>query len=71
MQCNPCAIEASPVLRDGDTLVLEQNTTGTVLDDILGVPRRGRLDTLRVLHVFSLRDGLVCREQVRSVVSRS
>lgn len=49
---------------DGDTMILEQNMTGTVIGEILGVCGNGRRITFRILHVFSFRDGLVSREQV-------
>jgi steroid delta-isomerase-like uncharacterized protein len=49
---------------DGDTMVLEQNMTGTVIGAMLGIPGRGRGVTFGILHVFAFRDGLICREQV-------
>jgi steroid delta-isomerase-like uncharacterized protein len=49
---------------DGDTMVLEQNMTGTVIGKMLGIPGRGRRVTFGTLHVFAFRDGLICREQV-------
>jgi steroid delta-isomerase-like uncharacterized protein len=49
---------------DGDTMILEQNMTGTVTGEMLGIAGNGRRVTFRTLHVFSFRDGLVCREQV-------
>jgi steroid delta-isomerase-like uncharacterized protein len=49
---------------DGDTMILEQNMTGTVIGDMLGIPGNGRRITFRILHVFDFRDGLISREQV-------
>jgi steroid delta-isomerase-like uncharacterized protein len=48
----------------GDTMILEQDMTGTVIGEVFGIPGHGRRVTVRTLHVFSFRDGLVCREQV-------
>ena len=47
-----------------DTLVLEQEMTGTVIGEMLGIPGNGRRVTFRILHVFEFRDGLISREQV-------
>lgn len=49
---------------DRDTMVLEQNMTGTVIGEMLGIPGNGRRVTFRILHVFAFRDGLISREQV-------
>jgi steroid delta-isomerase-like uncharacterized protein len=49
---------------DGDTMILEQNMTGTVIGQMLGIPGNGRRVTFRILHVFGFRDGLISREQV-------
>lgn len=49
---------------DGDNMILEQNMTGTVIGEMLGIPGNGRRVTFRILHVFGLRDGLISREQV-------
>ena len=49
---------------DNDTMVLEQNMTGAVIGDMLGIPGNGRRVTFRILHVFGFRDGLISREQV-------
>jgi len=49
---------------DGDTMILEQNMTGTVAGEMLGILGHGRRVTFGTLHVFSFRDGLVSREQV-------
>jgi steroid delta-isomerase-like uncharacterized protein len=49
---------------DGDTMIIEQNMTGTVLGEMLGIPGNGRRVTFRILHVFGFRDGLISREQV-------
>jgi len=48
---------------DGDTMNLEQNMTGTVIGEMLGIPGTGRRATFRILHVFGFRDGLISREQ--------
>ena len=48
----------------GDSMVLEQTMTGTVIGEMLGIPGNDRHVTFRILHVFDFRDGLVCREQV-------
>lgn len=47
-----------------DALVLEQQMTGKVIGEMLGVPGNGRTVTFRILHIFEFRDGLVSREQV-------
>jgi steroid delta-isomerase-like uncharacterized protein len=49
---------------DGDTMVLEQNMTGAVTGEMIGIPGHGRRVTFRILHVFGFRDGLISREQV-------
>ena len=49
---------------DGDSMILEQNMTGAVVGEMLGIPGNGRQVTFRILHVFTFRDGLVSREQV-------
>jgi steroid delta-isomerase-like uncharacterized protein len=49
---------------DDDTMVLEQNMTGAVIGEMLGIPGHGRRVTFRILHVFGFRDGLISREQV-------
>jgi len=51
-------------LATDDSLVLEQEMTGTVIGEMLGIPGNGRRISFRILHVFGFRDGLVCREQV-------
>ncbi len=47
-----------------DALVLEQQMTGTVIGEMLGIPGNGRRVTFRILHVFEFRDGLISHEQV-------
>ena len=47
-----------------DALVLEQEMTGTVIGEMLGIPGNGRQVTFRILHVFEFREGLISREQV-------
>jgi steroid delta-isomerase-like uncharacterized protein len=47
-----------------DALVLEQEMTGTVIGEMLGIPGNGRRVTFRILHVFEFRAGLISREQV-------
>jgi steroid delta-isomerase-like uncharacterized protein len=49
---------------DGDTMILEQRMTGTVIGEMLGIPGNGRRVTFGILHVFGFRDGLISREQV-------
>ena len=49
---------------DGNTMVLEQRMTGTVIGEMLGIPGNGRRVTFGILHVFGFRDGLISREQV-------
>jgi steroid delta-isomerase-like uncharacterized protein len=49
---------------DGDTMILEQSMTGSVIGEMLGIPGNGRRVTFRILHVFGFRDGLISREQV-------
>jgi steroid delta-isomerase-like uncharacterized protein len=49
---------------DGDTMVLEQKMTGSVIGEFLGLPGQGRRVTFGILHVFGFRDGLISREQV-------
>lgn len=49
---------------DGDNMILEQNMTGTVIGEMLGIPGRGRQVSFRILHVFGFGDGLINREQV-------
>ncbi len=48
---------------DGDTMILEQ-TMGSVIGELLGLPGNGRRVSFRILHVFGFRDGLISREQV-------
>lgn len=48
---------------DGNTMVLEQNMTGTVTGEMMGIPGKGRRVNFGILHVFGFRDGLICREQ--------
>jgi steroid delta-isomerase-like uncharacterized protein len=49
---------------DGDTMILEQRMTGTVIGEMLGIPGNGRRVSFGILHVFDFRDGLISREQV-------
>lgn len=49
---------------DGDTMILEQDMTGTVIGEMLGISGNGRRVTFRILHIFGFRDGLISREQV-------
>ena len=49
---------------DGDNMILEQNMTGAVIGEMLGIPGNGRQVTFRILHVFGFHDGLISREQV-------
>lgn len=48
----------------GDSMILEQSMTGTVIGEFLGLPGNDRRITFRILHVFDFRDGLISREQV-------
>lgn len=45
-------------------LVLEQDMTGCVIGQMLGIPGNGRRVTFRILHVFEFRDGLISRENI-------
>ncbi|HET6875263.1 MAG TPA: ester cyclase, partial [Acidimicrobiales bacterium] len=58
--------EEQPLNRffDGDNMILEQDMTGTVIGEMLGLPGNGRRVTFRILHVFGFRGGLISREQV-------
>lgn len=49
---------------DGDTMVLEQTMTGTVIGEMMGIPGNGRRVSFGILHVFDFRDELISREQV-------
>jgi steroid delta-isomerase-like uncharacterized protein len=49
---------------DGDTMILEEDVTGTVIGEIVGIPGNGRRVTFRILHVVSFREGLISREQI-------
>ena len=49
---------------DGDSMILEQTMTGTVIGEMGGIPGNGRRVTFGILHVFGFRDGLISREQV-------
>jgi steroid delta-isomerase-like uncharacterized protein len=48
----------------GNTMLLEQMMTGTVIGEMLGIPGHGRRITFRIFHVFEFTDGLISREQV-------
>ena len=48
----------------GDTMLLEQRMTGTVIGQMLGIPGDGRRVTFGIFHVFEFADGLISREQV-------
>lgn len=48
----------------GDSMILEQIMTGSVIGEMLGIAGHGRSVTFRILHVFDFRDGLISREQV-------
>lgn len=49
---------------DGNTMILEQIMTGSVIGEMLGIPGNGRRVSFGILHVFDFRDGLISREQV-------
>ena len=48
----------------GDTMLLEQRMTGTVIGQMLGIPGDGRRVTFGIFHVFEFAGGLISREQV-------
>jgi steroid delta-isomerase-like uncharacterized protein len=48
----------------GESMILEQRMTRTVIGEMLGIPGNGRSVSFRILHVFDFRDGLISREQV-------
>ena len=52
------------VYTDGDTMIVDQNMDCTVIGEFMGLPDNGRKITLRIMHVFDFRDGLISREQV-------
>ena len=56
--------EMSPVRRyhGQDVCVTEHLVCGPAVGNVLGMPGRGRLVQLRLLHVFEFRDGLISRE---------
>ena len=45
-------------------MILEQNMTGAVIGEMLGIPGNGQRVSFRILHEFSFRDDLISREQV-------
>lgn len=47
-----------------DAIVLDQQMTGVVTGELLGLPGNGRRITFRILHCFEFRDGLISRENV-------
>jgi steroid delta-isomerase-like uncharacterized protein len=58
--------EEEPLHRffDGNTMIMEQNMTGTVIGEMLGIPGNGRRVSFRILHVFGFGEKLISREQV-------
>ncbi len=58
--------EEAPLHRwfSGDTMLLEQTMTGTVIGEMLGLPGNDRRVTFKIFHVFDFADGLISREQV-------
>jgi hypothetical protein len=49
----------------GDNFVVDDKMwTAQVVGDFAGILGNGRRITIRVLHVFEFRDGLICRENV-------
>jgi SnoaL-like polyketide cyclase len=49
---------------DGDTMILEEEVTGSVIGEIVGIAGNGRSVTFRILHVVGFREGLIRREQI-------
>jgi predicted ester cyclase len=47
-----------------DFVVDDKIWTAQVVGGFLGIPGHGRRISMRVLHVFEFRDGLICRENV-------
>jgi steroid delta-isomerase-like uncharacterized protein len=47
-----------------DFVVDDKIWTAQVVGEFMGVPGHGRRISIRVLHVFEFRDGLICRENV-------
>ncbi len=45
-----------------DACVTEHLVTGRAVGAPLGIPGHGQRVTVRLLHVFEFRDGLICRE---------
>ncbi len=49
----------------GDNFVVDDKIwTAQLVGQFLGIPGHGRRISMRVLHVFEFRDGLICRENV-------
>lgn len=49
----------------GENFVVDDKIwTARVVGEFLGIPGHGRQISIRVLHVFEFRDGLICRENV-------
>ena len=48
----------------GDTMLLEQLMTGSVIGEMLGIAGNGRRVTFKIFHVFEFADDLISREQV-------
>lgn len=47
-----------------DFCFVEQETTGVVKGEFLGIPGKGRRVTFRMLHVWDFKDDAISREQV-------
>lgn len=58
--------EETPLHRwfSGDTMLLEQMMTGTVIGEMLGIPGNGRRISFQIFHVFEFTGDLISREQV-------
>ncbi len=52
------------VFHGQDFLVLDQDMTGTVVGQMLGVPGHGKRITFRILHVFEFKGSAISRENV-------
>lgn len=51
-------------LHGEDFMVLDQDMTGTVTGQMLGIAGNGKRITFRILHVFEFKNGAISRENV-------